>query len=54
MMANMLWQVLAGCGVKLENLNFDPMLAAYLLGEKNLGLKALAFNKLGIEIATTR
>jgi DNA polymerase-1 len=45
--------VLAGCGVKLENLNFDPMLAAYLLGEKSLGLKALAFNKLGIEIATT-
>jgi len=44
--------VLAGCGVKLENLNFDPMLAAYLLGEKSLGLKALAFNKLGVEIAT--
>jgi len=44
--------VLAGCGVKLGNLNFDPMLAAYLLGEKSLGLKALAFNKLGIEIAT--
>jgi DNA polymerase-1 len=44
--------VLAGCGVKLENLEFDPMLASYLLGEKNLGLKALAFNKLGIEIAT--
>jgi DNA polymerase-1 len=44
--------VLAGCGVKLENLNFDPMLAAYLLGEKSLGLKALAFNKLGTEIAT--
>jgi DNA polymerase-1 len=44
--------VLAGCGVKIENLNFDPMLAAYLLGDKNLGLKALAFNKLGIEIAT--
>ncbi|MCJ7791684.1 MAG: DNA polymerase I, partial [Dehalococcoidia bacterium] len=42
--------VLAGCGVKVRNLNFDPMLAAYLLGEKNLGLKALAFNKLGIEI----
>lgn len=45
--------VLAGCGVKIENLNFDPMLAAYLLGEKSLGLKALAFNKLGIEIVTT-
>jgi DNA polymerase-1 len=44
--------VLAGCGVKLENLNFDPLLAAYLLGEKSLGLKALAFNKLGIEIVT--
>jgi DNA polymerase-1 len=44
--------VLAGCGAKLVNLNFDPMLAAYLLGEKSLGLKALAFNKLGIEIAT--
>ena len=41
--------VMAGCGVKLGNLNFDPMLAAYLLGEKNLGLKALAFNKLGVE-----
>jgi DNA polymerase-1 len=44
--------VLASCGVKVRNLNFDPMLAAYLLGEKNLGLKALAFNKLGIEIST--
>jgi DNA polymerase-1 len=44
--------VLAGCGVNLENLNFDPLLAAYLLGEKSLGLKALAFNKLGVEIAT--
>jgi DNA polymerase-1 len=44
--------VLAGCEVKLENLNFDPMLAAYLLGEKNLGLKALAFNKLGVEVKT--
>jgi DNA polymerase-1 len=44
--------VLAACGVKLKNLYFDPMLAAYLLGEKSLGLKALAFNKLGVEIAT--
>ncbi len=42
--------VLDGCGLKLENLNFDPMLAAYLLGEKSLGLEALAFNKLGVEI----
>jgi DNA polymerase-1 len=44
--------VLTGCGVHIESLNFDPMLAAYLLGEKSLGLKALAFNKLGTEIAT--
>jgi DNA polymerase-1 len=44
--------VLAGSGTKLENLNFDPMLAAYLLGEKSLGLKALAFSKLGMEITT--
>ena len=43
---------LAGCGVKLENLRFDCMLAAHLLGEKSLGLKALAFNKLGVEIST--
>jgi DNA polymerase-1 len=28
------------------------MLAAYLLGDKNLGLKALVFNRLGVEIVT--
>jgi len=44
--------VLASGGVKLGNLNFDPMLAAYLLGDKNLGLKALTFNRLGTEIVT--
>ena len=43
---------LANYGVKIENLNFDPMLAAYLLGEKNLGLKAIVFNKLGVEISS--
>ena len=42
--------VLANYGVKLRNLNFDIMIAAYLCGEKNLSLKALAFDKLGIEI----
>jgi len=42
--------VLDNYGVKLENLNFDIMIAAYLLGEKNLSLKAIAFNKLGLEI----
>ena len=43
-------EILDGYGVEIRNLNCDPMIAAYLLGEKNLGLKALTFNKLGIEI----
>jgi len=38
-------------GVELHNLEFDTMIAAYLLGEKSLGLKALALGKLGMEIA---
>jgi DNA polymerase-1 len=42
--------VLAQHGIKLQNLAFDTMIAAHLLGEKPLGLKALAFNKLGIEM----
>jgi DNA polymerase-1 len=42
--------VLAEYGIKLSNLTFDTMIAAYLLGEKSLGLKALAFNKLGVEM----
>ncbi len=42
--------VLAEYGVTVNNLAFDTMLAAYLLGEKSLALKALAFSKLGIEM----
>jgi len=42
--------VLAEYGVAVNNLAFDSMVAAYLLGEKSLGLKALAFSKLGIEM----
>jgi len=42
--------VLLRSGVRLENLGFDTMIAAYLLGEKALGLKPLAFAKLGIEM----
>jgi DNA polymerase-1 len=42
--------VLAEYGIKLENLAFDTMIAAYLLGEKSIGLKALAFNRLGAEM----
>ncbi len=42
--------ILAEYGVYLANLSFDTMIAAYLLGEKSLGLKALSFNKLGVEM----
>jgi len=42
--------VLAEYGVTVKNLAFDSMVAAHLLGEKSLGLKALAFSKLGIEM----
>jgi len=42
--------MLAEYGVTISNLTFDTMVAAYLLGEKSLGLKALAFSKLGIEM----
>ena len=42
--------VLAQCGVTVNNLAFDTMVAAYLLGEKSLSLKTLAFSRLGIEM----
>ncbi len=42
--------VLAEHGVNVGNLTFDTMVAAHLLGEKSLSLKALAFSKLGIEM----
>jgi DNA polymerase I len=42
--------VLAECGVAVNGLSFDTMIAAHLLGEKALALKALAFSKLGIEM----
>ncbi len=42
--------VLAEYGIELHNLSFDTMIAAHLLGEKALGLKPLAFSKLGVEM----
>jgi len=42
--------VLAEYGITVNNLTFDTMLAAHLLGEKSLGLKAFAFGRLGIEM----
>lgn len=42
--------VLAEHGINVQNLTFDTMVAAYLLSEQALGLKALAFSRLGIEM----
>jgi DNA polymerase-1 len=42
--------MLAQYGVAVNNLGFDSMIAAYLLGEKSMGLKALAFEHLAVEM----
>jgi DNA polymerase-1 len=42
--------VLAEHGITVNNLTFDTMLAAHLLGEKAISLKDLAFSRLGIEM----
>jgi len=42
--------VLANHGIEMKNLACDTMIAAYLLGEKSLGLKVLALAKLNIEM----
>ncbi|MBI2304832.1 MAG: DNA polymerase I [Chloroflexi bacterium] len=42
--------VLAEHGIRLRGLAFDTMIAAHLLGEKALGLKSLAFTRLGVEM----
>jgi DNA polymerase-1 len=41
---------LAENGVNVANLTFDSMVAAYLLCEQSIGLKALAFKWLGVEM----
>ncbi|MDD4874253.1 MAG: DNA polymerase I [Dehalococcoidales bacterium] len=43
-------EVLAEYDIDVNNLACDTMIAAYLLGEKSLGLKALAFNRLETEM----
>jgi DNA polymerase-1 len=43
-------EVLGECGIAVNGLTSDTMIAAHLLGEKSLGLKQLAFSKLGIEM----
>jgi DNA polymerase-1 len=42
--------VISRYGINVKNMAADTMLEAYLLGEKTLGLKALAFARLGIEM----
>ena len=42
--------VLAKHGIQVNNLDFDTMVAAHLLGEKSLGLKPLAFTRLNHEM----
>ena len=42
--------ILAESGVTVNNLAADTMIAAHLLSEKSIGLKALAFQLLGIEM----
>jgi DNA polymerase-1 len=42
--------VLRRAGMELRGITFDTMLAAYLMGESSVGLKDLAFTKLGIEM----
>jgi DNA polymerase I len=43
-------QVLVRHGFPLSHLEFDTMIAAYVLCEQNVGLKDLAFTKLGIQM----
>ena len=42
--------LLAENGINLNNLAFDTMVAAYLLGDKSLGLKEIVFSRTGLEI----
>jgi len=43
-------EILANYGVTVNNLAADSMISAHLLGEKSVGLKALALGRLGIEM----
>ncbi|HET8626566.1 MAG TPA: DNA polymerase I [Thermomicrobiales bacterium] len=42
--------VLRRAGLELVGVTFDTMIAAYLLGESTVGLKELAFTRLGLEM----
>ncbi|MBI2855324.1 MAG: DNA polymerase I, partial [Chloroflexi bacterium] len=42
--------VLANYDIHVQNLDFDTMVAAHILGEKSMGLKSLAFTRLHVEM----
>ena len=42
--------VLQRTGLRVTNVTFDTMIAAYLLNEKSVGLKDLAWSRLGVEM----
>ena len=46
--------LLAENGIEIDNFEFDTMLAAYLLGDKSLGLKELVFARTGLEILPSK
>ena len=46
--------ILAENGIDIPNFEFDTMLAAYLLGDKSLGLKELVFGRTGLEITPSQ
>ncbi len=46
--------VLAECGVTVNNLASDTMIAAHLLGDRSIGLKDLAFQRLGFEMTNIK
>jgi DNA polymerase-1 len=48
--ANYDMTLLAENGMMVSNLTFDSMIAGYLLSEKSLSLKALAFERMGVEM----
>lgn len=48
--ANYDMMVLANYGIEVKGLANDSMIAAFLVGEKALGLKGLSFDRLGVEM----
>jgi len=42
--------ILAEHGLPVSNMTFDSMIAAHLLNEQSIGLKSLAFNRIGVEM----